>query len=80
LNVSSSWLDNSPHFKHQPRSGLIKHIESDRLRQFAIEAINFTEAENTHLDDCDTCGKQLVVAIQFAGREKPSQRGMPLII
>ena len=44
----------------------MKHLESDRLHQFAIEAIEFTEAENMHLDDCATCWKQLVVAIQCA--------------
>jgi len=44
----------------------MKHLENDRLHQFAIEAIDFTEAEHMHLDDCATCWKQLVVAIQCA--------------
>jgi hypothetical protein len=52
----------------------MKHLESDRLHQFAIEEIDFTEAENMHLDDCDSCWKQLVVAIQLAVPEAESER------
>jgi hypothetical protein len=43
----------------------MKHIENDRLHQFAIEAIDFTEEENIHIDDCVTCWKRLVVAVQL---------------
>jgi len=43
----------------------MKHIGSDRLHQFALEAIDLTEAENIHIDDCATCWKRLVVAVQL---------------
>jgi hypothetical protein len=43
----------------------MKHIENDRLHQFAIEAIDFTEEENSHVDDCVPCWKRLVVAVQL---------------
>ena len=56
----------------------MKHLESDRMRQFAIEAIDFTEAENMHLDDCATCWKQLVVAIQLAVHEAGDSERIPV--
>jgi len=43
-----------------------EHIGEDRLHQFAIEAIDLTEAENNHLDDCARCWGRLVVAVQLA--------------
>ena len=58
----------------------MKHLESDRLHQFAIEAIDFTEAENTHLDDCATCWKQLVAEIHFAVLEAGDSERIPLIL
>jgi hypothetical protein len=57
----------------------MKHLESDRLHQFAIEATDFTEAENMHLDDCGTCWKQLVVAIQLAVLEPADSERIPVI-
>jgi hypothetical protein len=57
----------------------MKHLESDRLHQFAIEAIDFTEVENMHLDDCATCWKQLVVAIQLAALQAGDSEKIPLI-
>jgi hypothetical protein len=57
----------------------MKHLESDRLHQFAIEAIDFTEAENMHLDDCATCWKQLAVAIQLAVLEASDSERIPLV-
>jgi hypothetical protein len=57
----------------------MKHLESDRLHQFAIEAIDFTENENMHLDDCATCWKQLVVAIQLAALEAGDSDRIPLM-
>jgi len=42
------------------------HIGEDRVRQFANEATDLTEAENIHLDDCARCWGRLVVAIQLA--------------
>jgi len=57
----------------------MKHLESDRLHHFAIEAIEFTEAENMHLDDCATCIKQLVVAIQLAALEAGDSDRISLI-
>jgi hypothetical protein len=44
----------------------MKHIERNRLHQFAIEAIDLTEAENIHVEDCVTCWKRLVTEIQLA--------------
>jgi hypothetical protein len=43
----------------------MKHIDNDRFHQFAIEAIDLTEEENIHIDDCATCWKRLVVAVQL---------------
>jgi hypothetical protein len=47
----------------------MKHIERDRLHQFAIEAIDLTEAENIHVEDCATCWKRLVTEIQLVAFE-----------
>src|SRR4030095_11198722 len=46
-------------------SGLMKHIDNDRLHEFAIEAIDLKKSENIHLDDCVTCRQQLVAAVQL---------------
>jgi hypothetical protein len=43
----------------------MNHIENDRLHEFAIEVIDFTEAENIHLDDCVTCWRRLVAEVQL---------------
>jgi hypothetical protein len=43
----------------------MKHIDNDRLHQFAVEAIELTEAENIHIDDCATCSKRLVIAVKL---------------
>ena len=58
----------------------MKHIENDRLHQFAIETIDFTEAENMHFDDCATCWKRLVVAIRFVVLEAIDSDSSPLWI
>ena len=42
------------------------HIAEDRMHQFAIEAVDLTKWENTHLDDCAECWGRLVVAVQLA--------------
>jgi len=58
----------------------MKHIDNDRLHQFAIEAIDFTEAENIHLDDCARCWRRLVVEVQLAVLEAANSEETSLVM
>jgi len=42
------------------------HIDEERLQDFANELVpDFTEAENSHIDDCATCWSRLVATLQL---------------
>jgi hypothetical protein len=49
----------------------MEHINDERLHQFAIEAIEPTDAENDHLADCADCWGRLVLAVKLVLREQP---------
>ena len=57
----------------------MNHIDNDRLHRFAIEAIELTEVENTHLDDCATCCGRLVVAVRLVVLEADSEKSRLVI-